>query len=88
MSEYVKRLRKRGMHDVADYVERLEKPVKHGKWIPTYMSLFNIGGYKCSVCGHMEKQDGWVYCHCGALMDGKENSTAPDDDMVGYRDTV
>lgn len=93
MSEYVKSLRRKGLYGIADYVERLEKAAhtvkitKHGKWLDDpYI-------WKCSERGKwlmIEQGDADMnYCpHCGKPMDGQENSTAPDDDMLGYRDTV
>lgn len=47
-----------------------DEPVKHGRWIPIWKNLFTARGYKCSVCGAIEKQSGFAYCHCGAKMDG------------------
>lgn len=49
-------------------------PVRHGYWIPVWYDLFKLGYVKCSVCGHKEKKRGFAYCHCGALMDGKEDA--------------
>lgn len=78
MSEYVKRLRREGMHDVADYVERLEKGVRHGKWIAA--SVDPIDPYfRCSVCLYgtdtiYDGCDEYRYCpNCGAKMKGAEN---------------
>lgn len=51
-------------------VEAVEaEAVRHGRWIPLWRNLFALKGFKCSECGHVEKSDGWVYCHCGAKMD-------------------
>ena len=46
------------------------EPVVHGRWIPVWKHLFKVKHFKCSVCGHREKEGGCAYCHCGAKMDG------------------
>lgn len=55
-------------------------PVIHGRWLPI-VSYNNT--YKCSECGRLlvDITDGknkvakhYPYCHCGAKMDGGENT--------------
>ena len=59
----------------ADVVEQ-----RHGEWIPLIQNYHwadtgvvdnIIIGYRCSVCGEIEKFN-YKYCHCGAIMDLKE----------------
>ena len=47
-----------------------DEPVRHGRWIPLWRNIFTPTGFKCSVCGAIEKSPGFAYCHCGARMDG------------------
>ena len=61
-------------------------PVKHGRWVSevkySYIPPeFDKNGelisheylvYRCSLCGR-ETMEREPYCHCGALMDGKED---------------
>ena len=54
-------------------------PVRHGEWVPLEEPQWNCFGlitigYKCSECGREEPYNHEPYCHCGALMDGKEDS--------------
>ena len=56
--------------------------VRHGEWIPikqekhwadTETISSDIVGFCCSECGAEEKFK-YRYCHCGAKMDGKEQT--------------
>lgn len=55
-------------------------PVIHGTWLESIsMGSAFMGGfipkrtYFCSECGLREKRK-WPYCHCGAKMDGDEDT--------------
>lgn len=66
------------MSETLDYA-----PVRHGEWVPLEEPQWNCFGlitigYKCSECGREEPYNHEPYCHCGALMDGKEDSDETD----------
>ena len=54
-------------------------PVRHGRWILKRQQAASVI-FKCSECGREEVFDSFhrientPYCHCGALMDGKETT--------------
>ena len=82
MSDYVKRLRQKGMHDVADYVEWLENGGKRGRWYMAHgmMPPEQHGRHRCSECNclaYYERpgREGLSnYCpECGAEMAGYVN---------------
>lgn len=60
------------------------EPVRHGHWILTQKISENAFRYNCSECNRWvqdgaEKNpsDRYLYCHCGAKMDGKKKNETP-----------
>lgn len=52
------------------------EPVRHGRWIPNIRTNYKAyppyeyrSGYKCTLCGRVERSNKEPYCHCGAKMD-------------------
>lgn len=43
--------------------------VRHGKWEEVEENHIFLK-YKCSVCGMRAYRNDYLYCHCGAKMDG------------------
>lgn len=61
-------------------------PVVHGLWIPNiredtraYPPYIYQNGFKCSLCGRVERSNKEPYCHCGAKMDAGDDTNAQPD---------
>ena len=69
------------------------EPVRHARWEEDIVTDYNAypvysyrSGYRCTLCGRLERTNKEPYCHCGAKMDLKLDKEEDDVRKTEKRD--